>query len=47
MTDKNGNIPINKEKIKKLKYKNILIDLAIKNAINTKKLLLKFFSGKI
>ena len=47
MTDKNGNIPINKEKIKKLKYKNILIDLAIKKAINTKKILLKFFSGNI
>lgn len=48
--EKNGNIPSNQENLKKQKKinkKNILIGLAIKNAINTKKKLLKFFSGKI
>lgn len=50
--EKNGNSE-NKEKLmkqikQKLKYKNLLVDLAIKNSINkTKQKLLKFFIGKI
>ena len=48
--EKNGNTVSNKENLKKqkkLNNKNLLIDLVIKNAINKKKILLKFFSGKI
>lgn len=49
MSKKNGNISLNKEQIngtKALKYKNSLIDLVIKKIIYSKKILLKFFSGK-
>lgn len=49
MSKKNDNISLNKEQIngtKLIKYKNSLIDLVIKKTIYSKKLLLKFFSGK-
>ena len=51
MSKKNEIITFNKDKeklngIKKIKYKNTLIDLAIKKSIHSKLILLKFFSGK-
>jgi hypothetical protein len=33
--------------VKKIKYKTTLIDLAMKKAIYSKNILLKFFNGKI